>query len=124
MTAMTNTVPRENMATITRWIDGDTCEAMVEKRIDLDFGFVFETRFPVRLRLRGLDAPEITGATQTDGIAAKQFAEKFAPPGLRVKVTTYKEKSFDRYIADICLPDGADFATMMRDSGNDTGKYR
>jgi len=120
---MTATDPRTNAATIKRWLDGDTVEVIVEKRIDLDFGITYSIDFPAVLRIRGLDTAEIRGATQADGMAAKQFAEKYAPAGVRVSVTSYREKSFERRIADITLPDGADFATMMRDAGHHTGKY-
>lgn len=114
---------RINSATIKRWIDGDTVEVVVHKRIDLDFGFVSQVDFPVTLRIRGLDTPEMRGDTQADAMCAKQFAEQMAPAGVRVQVVSHRVKSFERYVADVTLPDGTDFATMMRDAGHHTGKY-
>lgn len=116
--------PRINKATIKRWIDGDTVEVIIHKRIDLDFGQTFSLDFPVTLRIRGLDTPEMRGDTQAEGVAAKQFAEHQAYPGTVVEVMSHRVKSFERYIADITLPDGADFACMMRDAGHHTGKYQ
>lgn len=115
--------PRINNATIRRWIDGDTVEVVIHKRIDLDFGFISQIDFPITARIRGLDTPEIRGDTQADGIAAKQFAERMAPAGTSVQVVSYREKSFERYIADLTLPDGTDYACMMRDAGHHTGRY-
>lgn len=115
--------PRINSATVKRWIDGDTVEVVIHKRIDLDFGSVFSADFPVTLRIRGLDTPEMRGDTQADAMAAKQFAERMAPAGSGVTVVSHRVKSFERYVADVTLADGTDFACMMRDAGHHTGKY-
>jgi endonuclease YncB( thermonuclease family) len=116
--------PRINPATIKRWIDGDTVEVVVRKSIDLDFGIKLPViEFPVVLRIRGLDTPELRGDTQADGMAAKQFAEQMAPVGINVQIVSHRVKSFERYVADVTLPDGTDFACMMRDAGHHTGKY-
>lgn len=120
---MTPSDSRENKATIVRWRDGDTCEVEIIKELDLDFDFKSECRFKVALRVRAFDAPE-KRIGLSEGIAAKQHAEKIAPPGTLVRVISYKDKSFDRYIADIILPNGGDFAGAMRQAGHDTGKYQ
>ncbi|MFA5167768.1 MAG: DUF1016 N-terminal domain-containing protein [Candidatus Omnitrophota bacterium] len=93
-------------AWVTRVLDGDTVEAVV----DLGFGITtIQT-----LRLRGIDAPEI----QTrDGMEAKEFVEKMlempgdgergtqAKAGALVLIKTFKSDKYDRYLADVFLSD-------------------
>lgn len=98
---------RSYRGVVVRVIDGDT----VEVRLDLGFD-VWRTS---RLRVRGLDCPERnTGA----GVAALAHAMYLLPPGSVVTTTTYRRqqadvKTFDRYVADVCLSDGRDFAESM-----------
>ncbi len=92
-------------------IDGDTIKAVV----DLGFGF----RTVQKLRLRGIDTPEIATA---DGMEAKEFVEKMLKttpgvvgiptpgvdkpvPGSPVLVKTVKSDKYDRYLADVFLTD-------------------
>ncbi|MFA5160489.1 MAG: DUF1016 N-terminal domain-containing protein [Candidatus Omnitrophota bacterium] len=93
-------------AWVTRVLDGDTVEAVV----DLGFGITtIQT-----LRLRGIDAPEI----QTrDGMEAKKAVEKMlkmpgngergtqAKAGALVLIKTVKSDKYDRYLADVFLAD-------------------
>lgn len=71
-------------------IDGDTFRAM----IDLGFGIVTEQK----LRLRGLDAPELPGS---DGAEAKTFLEKKMKSAKQILVKTVKPDKYDRYLADV-----------------------
>lgn len=52
-------------ATITNVVDGDTVDA----RVDLGFG----VSMLMRLRLTGINAPEVTGESQEAGIEAKEW---------------------------------------------------
>lgn len=75
--------------------DGDTFEAV----IDLGFGFSTSQK----LRLRGLDAPEILSA---DGKQAREWMVKqFARAGNHVLIKTVKSDKYDRYLADVWAGD-------------------
>lgn len=81
-------------AYVTELIDGDTFHALV----DLGFKFVTEQK----LRLRGLDAPQIESA---GGREAKAFLEaRGVRPGAQVLVKTAKPDKYDRYLADVWVP--------------------
>ena len=72
-------------------IDGDTLKVAVP----LGFGFTTVQK----LRLRGLDAPEIVSA---DGQEAKDFlAERLLKANMPVIIKTVKSDKYDRYLADI-----------------------
>ena len=97
-------------AKIIRWIDGDTFEAVV------DLGFFVSYR--ASFRVRGIDTPEITGATKVAGKAAKDHAEMIVPSGSTVPITTHKPDKYGRWLADITVLSGdgiwsGDFAAMM-----------
>jgi len=77
-------------ATVERVIDGDTLA------VKIDLGF--NTWWAEKIRLRGIDAPELkTGA----GVAAKAFVEsELAGVGL-VVIKTYKTDVYARYVGDV-----------------------
>lgn len=79
-------------ATIRKVIDGDT----------LDIAIVLAPGFTrdLKLRLRGLDCPEISTAA---GRAAKAFVDALLRPGDEVIVSTTKPDKYDRYLADVFL---------------------
>ncbi len=82
-------------AYVTEVIDGDTFDAVV------DLGFAISTK--QKLRLRGLDAPEIVSA---EGREAKAFLEKhFAKTHNEILIKTSKSDKYDRYLADIWAGD-------------------
>lgn len=75
--------PWEYDARVIRVIDGDTVELIISKTVAYDFGFNFSeevTRsFKMRLRLHGIDTPEVYGVKRTsqeyaDGKEASAFA--------------------------------------------------
>ena len=70
--------------------DGDTFWAL----IDVGFGFVTHQH----LRLRGLDAPEIT---TRGGQSAKRFVERQLKSASGVVVTSTRSDKYDRYLADV-----------------------
>ncbi len=72
-------------------IDGDTFYTVIS------LGFGFNT--VQKLRLRGLDAPEIESA---EGKEASEFVAKaFAQASNRVLIKTVKSDKYDRYLADV-----------------------
>lgn len=72
-------------------IDGDTFYAM----IDLGFGITTIQK----LRLRGLDAPELESA---EGEETKAFLEKeIEKSGGKILIRTVKSDKYDRYLADV-----------------------
>ncbi len=78
-----------------RVVDGDTVEAV----LDLALGGATLQR----LRLRGVDAPELG---TPEGEAAKQALMGVCRPGDAVKVLTYHHDVHGRYVADLFLESG------------------
>lgn len=77
-------------ARVERVIDGDTLLAQI------DCGFGIYTR--QRLRLRGIDAPEL----KTDaGLRAKRYVEECLSACPFVIIRTHKSDKYDRYLADV-----------------------
>ena len=70
--------------------DGDTLWVLIE----LGFGFTTKQQ----LRLRGLDAPEITSR---DGQKAKRFVESQPRDVPYVVIASTKSDKYDRYLADV-----------------------
>ena len=77
-------------ATVLSVIDGDTIWA----RVDCGLNTVIKEK----LRLRGLDAPEITTPA---GRAATRFVKKRLRPGMAIVIRTSTTDKYDRYLADI-----------------------
>lgn len=79
----------------------------------------------LRLRLRGIDAPELC---QQHGTQARDALRALAPTGQRVRVTIYVRDRYGRAIADvILLPDGINLARHMVAQGwawDDSGRKR
>lgn len=83
-------------AVIKRITDGDTIV------VDIDLGF--ETIINnVKLRLYGINTPEIKGATRDAGLEAKAFLERQIPVGTIVYLKTYRDKTekYGRYLAEV-----------------------
>ncbi len=77
---------------VERVVDGDTLWC----QIDLGFGICVREK----LRLRGIDSPELKTAK---GEKAKAFLKKLLPKGAAIVVRTSKSDKFDRYLADLYL---------------------
>jgi micrococcal nuclease len=86
-------------AKVVRVVDGDTVY------LDIDLGFFL--RMTIDVRLRGVNTPEIRGATRAAGLAAKSYVESAIPAGSLIIVTTYKQEKYGRYLADIDYLPGA-----------------
>jgi endonuclease YncB( thermonuclease family) len=114
-------------ARIVRVIDGDTVYA------DLDLGFRQTSRLP--LRIRDLDTPEIYRPKSEEekiaGMAARDAAKRLLMdiPEAEITIiptvliTTHPDPGiYGRWSADITLPDGQDFATVMKELGHHVEK--
>ena len=86
-------------ATVVRVVDGDTIY------FDVDLGFAIQYRLDVRLK--GVDTPEIRGASREAGLKSKAFVEQALPVGSLVVLNTYKAEKYGRYLADVIYLLGA-----------------
>ena len=77
-------------ALVERVVDGDTAW------LNIDLGFSCWSR--QKIRLRGIDAPELP---TKEGVEAKKFVEAKLKETEFVIVKTYKADKYDRYLADI-----------------------
>lgn len=84
-------------AYIEKVIDGDTLW------VNIDLGFNTFTR--QKLRLNGIDAPELN---TTAGARAKAFVQKALRGVETVTIVTSKSDKYDRYLADLFIPQGED----------------
>ncbi|HIE50317.1 MAG TPA: hypothetical protein EYP85_01040 [Armatimonadetes bacterium] len=89
-------------ATVVRVVDGDTLD------VDVDLGFYVRQR--MRLRLRGINAPELRGPERARGLEAKAFVAETLSRVPFVAVRTYKIGKYGRYIADVYFLEGCDDA--------------
>ena len=95
--------------TCTRVIDGDTIDVDIRKEYDLGFKMVVEGRTSQRLRLYGIDTPELRPrhGTEEEREAEKVAAKKAKVhvqelvEGKIVRIQTYKSDAFGRYLADV-----------------------
>lgn len=74
-------------------IDGDTLDVL----IDLGFNLSKE----VRLRLHGINAPEIKGVTRQEGLASKEYLQYIIPVDTIIKVECMGIDKYGRYLAKI-----------------------
>lgn len=95
--------------------DGDTVKFTV------DLGF--DIRFKIKVRLAGIDTPELTKAEKEDGLASRDFLRGqllvAKEQNKEVKVRTYKDGKgkYGRYIATIFI-DGENINQVMIDAGH------
>ncbi|MCA9693084.1 MAG: hypothetical protein R3A51_11295 [Nannocystaceae bacterium] len=83
----------EYRARVQRVIDGDTFD------FDVDVGFYISLR--MRVRLRGVNTPELRGDERERGLAAKEFVVEQLPVGSYALIRTAKIGKYGRYIADV-----------------------
>ena len=113
----------EYLARVRKVIDGDT--------VDLTVDMGFHVTMLQRVRLRGVDAPEIRGPCREAGAAAKAFVQAALPEGTKVFIRTYKLGKYGRYIADLkwipeepeptlqrLLEEGRDLAEALIEAGH------
>jgi endonuclease YncB( thermonuclease family) len=80
-------------AIVERVVDGDTVWALI------DIGF--DTVARKKLRLHGVDAPELTTAA---GAEAHDHVARILPPGAAIVIRSYASDAFGRFLADIFCP--------------------
>ena len=97
-------------AFVTRIIDGDT----IEVTVDLGLNIVFKN---MKLRLQGIDAPEIVGINKTSGLASKLWLNDMILDK-EVIIHTYKDKGnkYGRYLAVVLL-DGVNINELSVQEG-------
>ncbi len=93
-------------AVVRKIIDGDTLWVT----IDAGFGI----RLRQKLRLRSIDAPELT---TTQGQKAKVFVEKILKDLPFVIIKTYKPDKFDRYLVDVFYLQGTSGSSLVAREG-------
>ncbi len=89
-------------ATVRRVVDGDTLEV----DLPLPRGYAHL----LKLRLRALDCPELDTPA---GKAAKRFTESLLAPASTVTIVTSKPDKYDRYLADVFVPNGGGEFTFL-----------
>jgi len=84
-------------AHITSVYDGDTCTATIDLGFNLKQG-------KIKLRLHGIDAPEIRGETKEKGRESRDYLRKLVLDK-PVEIQTFKDKKgkYGRYIAQIWI---------------------
>lgn len=94
-----------------RVIDGDTVEA------DIDLGFGVWIRD--RLRLAGIDAPEMTGNDKELGRVAKCYLKALIAEQDAVYAQTFKDKrgKYGRMLATLFGPDGLNLNDLLVSRG-------
>jgi len=100
------TAPRglayEYRGSVRRVVDGDT--------LDLAIDLGFECTLVTRVRLLGLNTPEVVGASKAQGLAAKQFAVQWLDNRAgEVLVRSYKAKQrekYGRWLVEVWSADG------------------
>lgn len=84
----------EYKAIVTSVYDGDTLTALV------DLGF--HTKLTIKVRLYGIDTPELRGDNREEGLTSKKRLEELVL-NKEVILKTYKDKQekFGRWLADV-----------------------
>lgn len=88
-------------AQVVRVVDADTIDFTIE------LGFYMTAK--VRVRVRGVNAPEMS--TQAGKDAAK-FVQQLLPVGISTVLTTYPQDKYGRWLGDIQTTQG-DLATVL-----------
>ena len=91
--------------------DGDTVTAIV------DLGFLHSQE--MKLRLYGIDTPELRGAEKVEGKKVRDIVRSLILDK-EVIIRTYKDKQgkYGRYLGDIVLEDGLNLNQWLIDNGH------
>jgi micrococcal nuclease len=100
-------------ATVTNVYDGDTIRA------DIDLGFNMKIS-NMKIRLSGIDTPEIRGEERPYGLIAKDFVNERIPAGTEIQILTEKDATgkYGRYLATIFYAGGKNLNEELLLSGN------
>jgi endonuclease YncB( thermonuclease family) len=85
--------------------------------IDLQVDLGFYVQYNARIRVAGVDAPEMR---TPEGQAATLWAMTLLGGMPYVTVRTELDRTFDRFVGRIELPDGTDYAERLIDAGHGT----
>ena len=87
-------------ATVVHVVDGDTLDLCV------DLGFSIQTN--MRVRLYGINTPELHAKDPAPGLAAKAFLEGLLPVGTQLLLDSHKDakEKYGRYLAELFIKDG------------------
>lgn len=98
-----------NIKKIDRVVDGDTVYLTV------DLGFYVDYR--VRLRVEGIDAPEVRGSEKIEGLKVKEYAIGIlANQETLILRTTGKPDKYGRWLGDIFIGEGQEsFARLVEE---------
>ena len=113
--AFKGVVPYRYDATVSRVVDGDTVDVMV------DLGLDVLTR--KRIRLDGIDAPETRGDEKEAGRLASEYLLGLIPVGSEIVIHTDEDKrgKYGRYLGVVWLDDDGEWVNVnsdMVDSGH------
>ncbi len=101
-------------AKLVRVIDGDTIDVVLDQGLH-------NTRTE-RLRLLGVDCPEMRGETRVDGLAARNWLTNFFLFGAEEKwpliIRTEKSDAFGRYLAHVWRIDGTYLNAAIIEAGH------
>lgn len=89
-------------------VDGDTAHVI----FDLGFNIALYEK----IRLKGINAPELKGDTLEAGEKAREYLRELVE-GKQVEIQTYGKDKYGRWLADVFL-DGENINQKMIDSGN------
>jgi micrococcal nuclease len=90
--------------------DGDT----ITVNIDLGFGIIMND---VKIRLNGIDAPEIRGDEREDGlISGKWLSERILNKWVTIKTIKDKIEKYGRYLGEIYI-DGVNLNELLMNEG-------
>lgn len=99
---------------VRRVIDGDTYD------FTLDLGFF--ARMDVRVRLLGVDTPEVRGPEKKAGLEATRFVEQILEGAQQIRCETRRPDHFGRWLGNVFVLDDnntwASLADLILDSGH------
>lgn len=101
---------------VVRVVDGDTVD------IEIDAGF--RSHRIERIRLLGVNAPEVKGISRLDGDAATAYVRAWlssdgSPDAWPLRIQTEKSDSFGRYLGRLWrISDGRELNADLLDSGH------
>ena len=94
-------------------IDGDTIDVILQR----DIGFKHVATWRQRLRIAGIDCPEVTGQTRAAGLAATAFTRDWLARE-PCAAETLKQDNFGRWLARVFRADGSGLAEALVAAGH------
>ena len=95
-------------AKLIRVIDGDT--------VDLEVDLGFRIKLNARIRLEGINTPEITGVDKEKGLEVKKFVEElFSAESGVCTLMSFKTEKYGRWLGRIYLPNASCVNDLIED---------